>query len=197
MCQLVSQELRAWHSRLCLSSLSVQVSNVDRAVGIFCEVKSPLTYEPTLRHETKYVFSRPLLLFQDRTSAATHRTRMGSNASDGVASSSLTGVIESVTPRITVTNPDTVHPTDNDQFVRQSNLHNHHNRATRGGGFERPASSTLSDNRGRSEPIMDVAPPALYRKRETLPDIARRIPVDSLRPFLQMSLVSAAKVREL
>lgn len=31
-------------------------------------------------------------------------------------------------------------------------------------------------------------------RRETLPDIAKRIPVDALRPYLNMSLVSAAKV---
>lgn len=34
-------------------------------------------------------------------------------------------------------------------------------------------------------------------RRETLPDIARRIPVDALRPYLMMSLVSAAKVMRL
>lgn len=34
-------------------------------------------------------------------------------------------------------------------------------------------------------------------RRETLPDIAKRIPVDALRPYLNMSLVSAAKVGKL
>lgn len=36
----------------------------------------------------------------------------------------------------------------------------------------------------------------MHRKRETLPDIVRRIPVDSLRPLLKCSLVVAAKVSE-
>lgn len=36
--------------------------------------------------------------------------------------------------------------------------------------------------------------PTKHRKRETLPDIARRIPVDALRPFFKLSLVAAAEV---
>lgn len=39
------------------------------------------------------------------------------------------------------------------------------------------------------------APAKKRVRRETLPDIAERIPVDALRPYLKMSLVSAAKVR--
>lgn len=35
----------------------------------------------------------------------------------------------------------------------------------------------------------------MNRKRETLPDIVRRIPVNSLRPLLKSSLVVAAEVR--
>ena len=70
---------------------------------------------------------------------------------------------------------------------------------------EEPASSTrslrrlrgASVRRNQSEDEGDAVVGQKRRKRETLPDIAKRIPLDGLRPYLNVPLVNAAKVSEI
>lgn len=63
------------------------------------------------------------------------------------------------------------------------------------GGTKRTSTTaTAADDEDDGDEYVDVGPSKRGKKRETLPDIVKRIPVEALRPHLRMSLVSAAKV---
>lgn len=67
--------------------------------------------------------------------------------------------------------------------------------AVGGVGSNAAAAGDFDDEREDDELDDDVEEGEKRSRRETLPDIAKRIPVDALRPYLRMPLLSAAKVR--